>query len=143
MSEKDKGRPAEGANQLTRDEAREIIGLLNQMDMPTWYQLAKTIVPSVALVKLAQTAEEPPTHGSEEPQDQELVMFTFGQIPPSRRVVEVARHIATNPEVAKRFDMIAMPLIINREKQAVDDNVLILKRMTQAHVDASSKKKPN
>lgn len=108
-------------DEMTRDEASDVIAELLGGDMHLWMNLAQSFPHApTALIELVKKAEARFLRIIRPPTDEEKMLFTFGALPPSQRVMEIALFIANDPESLKTFKELTAPIVESREKSAVE-----------------------
>lgn len=125
---------------MSKEAADAVLELLRNGDAQAFIELAEnSIHPGITLVALAKKAERPPTEGSSQPTEEELVLLGTN-FHLSRRMIDVACHVAMNPQIEEKFQELAGMIRDARIKEKARNEAELIRVMTRTKMN---KKKLN
>jgi|GEM_PF-5627690 len=126
---------------LRQETARDIVGLLLDNDQEAWMSIMMDFPhPPSAIMKIAKIAGSPfPYKTAEFPTEQEKLFFMTGNLPPTKRAMEVALFILNDPIALRQFEAFSRDIVESREKMIVENQVAITKAQIAAQAAKAKK----
>lgn len=117
---------------MSKEAANTFLELLHKGEAAPFIEIAENSTHAgITLVTLAERAGRPPTEGSPQPTEQELVLLATN-FHLNRRFLNVACHVAMNPVLKEKFLQVASPVKTSVEKRNIKNEAELIRALTAA-----------